>query len=168
MSKSRLKGSMDLSFRSPVMDDDCVCPYRWIGLVPVFPLVLWRWCLGDRKNTSPIENHFHQSPGVLFQNSWRRRTWRGTSWFMFPWTKLLLQLFYDPLSGTTRVSWYQKDKPFWILLAVASAEPYASYLHFAPEDNHVSTSSLKFLRTRCSSWHPTNSVKALKAYPVKH
>ena len=29
---------------------------------------------------------------------------------------LLLQPFYDPLSGTTRVSRYQKDKPFWILL----------------------------------------------------
>jgi len=21
---------------------------------------------------------------------------------------------FDPLSGTTRVRWYQKDKPFWI------------------------------------------------------
>jgi len=29
---------------------------------------------------------------------------------------LLLQLFYDPLSRTTWVSRYQKDKPFWILL----------------------------------------------------
>jgi len=25
-------------------------------------------------------------------------------------------------------------------VAVASAEPYASYLHFAPEDNHISQS----------------------------
>ena len=29
---------------------------------------------------------------------------------------LLTQLFYDPLTGTTQVSRYQKDKPFWILL----------------------------------------------------
>ena len=29
---------------------------------------------------------------------------------------LLLQPFYDPLSGTTQVSQYQKGKPFWILL----------------------------------------------------
>ena len=43
-------------------------------------------------------------------------------------------------------------------VAVASAEPYASYLHFAPEDNHTSTSSLRFLRAGCPSWHPTNSV----------
>ena len=31
-------------------------------------------------------------------------------------TTTLLLSFYDPLSGTTRVSRYQKDKPFWILL----------------------------------------------------
>ena len=29
---------------------------------------------------------------------------------------LLLQPLYDPLSRTTQVSRYQKDKPFWILL----------------------------------------------------
>ena len=29
---------------------------------------------------------------------------------------LLLQPFYDPLSGTTQVSRYQKDKPLWMLL----------------------------------------------------
>ena len=84
---------------------------------------------------------------------------------------LLLQPFYDPLSGTTQVSRYQKDKPFWILLKWWSGsgitEPHASYLHFAPEDNHASTSSVRFLRARCSSWHPTNSVKALKENPQK-
>jgi len=48
-------------------------------------------------------------------------------------------------------------------VAVASAEQYASYLHFAPEDNHASISSLRFLPARCSSWHPTNSIKELKA-----
>ena len=62
--------------------------------------------------------------------------------------------YNDPLSGTTQVSRYQKDKPFWILLkqkygvAVASAEPYASYLHFTPEDNHASTSSLEIFTGR--------------------
>ena len=29
---------------------------------------------------------------------------------------LLLKPFYDPLSGTTQVSRYQKDKPFWTWL----------------------------------------------------
>ena len=36
---------------------------------------------------------------------------------MTPLTTLQkLQTSYDPLSGTTQVSQYQKDKPFWILL----------------------------------------------------
>ena len=65
--------------------------------------------------------------------------------------------------GTRRINrsgfcWSRHDG-----VAVASAEPYASYLHFAPEDNHASTTSLRFLRAGCPSWHPTNSVKALKA-----
>ena len=65
--------------------------------------------------------------------------------------------------GTRRINhsefcWSRHDG-----VAVASAEPYASYLHFAPEDNHASTSSVRFLRAGCPSWHPTNSIKALKA-----
>jgi len=30
-------------------------------------------------------------------------------------------------------------------------------------DNHASTSTLNFLQAGCSSCHPTNSIKALKA-----
>jgi len=33
-------------------------------------------------------------------------------------------------------------------------------------DYQTSTSSLNFLQARCSSWHPANSVKALKALSV--
>ena len=57
-----------------------------------------------------------------------------------------LRPFYGPLYGTTRVSRYQKDEPFWNLLkkrlcggssiswtAAASAGPYASHLHFIPD-----------------------------------
>ena len=66
--------------------------------------------------------------------------------------------------GTRRINhsgfcWSRHDG-----VAMASAELYASYLHFTPEDNHASTSSLKFLWAGCPSWHPTNSVKALKAH----
>ena len=61
-------------------------------------------------------------------------------------------------TGTRRINhgfcWSRDDG-----VAVASAEPHASYLHFAPEDNHASTSSVRFLRAGCSSWHPTNSAK---------
>ena len=47
--------------------------------------------------------------------------------------------------------------------AVASAGPYANNLHLAPDrwpHQHLVT---QFLQARCSSWRPTNSVKALKA-----
>ena len=62
--------------------------------------------------------------------------------------------------GTRRINhsgfcWSRHDG-----VAVASAEPYASYLHFAPEDNYASTSSVRFLRAGCPSWHPTNSIKS--------
>ena len=47
--------------------------------------------------------------------------------------------------GTRRINhsgfcWSRHDG-----VAMASAEPYASYLHFAPEDDHASTSSVRFL-----------------------
>jgi len=37
-------------------------------------------------------------------------------------------------------------------VAVASAGSYADHLFIIPEDNHVTTSSLNFLRAVCSSW----------------
>jgi len=59
--------------------------------------------------------------------------------------------------GTSRINhsgfcWSRDDGE-----AAASAEPYASYLHLASEDNHASTSPVRFLWARCPSWHPTNS-----------
>jgi len=44
-------------------------------------------------------------------------------------------------------------------MAVASAGPYANNLHLFQTDNHTNASS----QAGCSSWFPTNSVKALKA-----
>jgi len=47
-------------------------------------------------------------------------------------------------------------------MAVASTGPCKS---FAPRSrqitSHASTSSLNFLQAGCSSWRPTNSIKAL-------
>jgi len=75
------------------------------------------------------------------------------------------------MSGTTRVSRYQKGKirkvktnldlleqEKWV--AVASAGLYAS-LHLNP-DNHAIIPPLSFLQAGCPSCRPTNSVKALK------
>ena len=70
--------------------------------------------------------------------------------------------------GTRRINhsgfcWSRHDG-----VAVASAEPYTSYFHFAPEDNHASTSSVRLLWARFPSWHPTNSVKTLKARNIPY
>jgi len=48
-------------------------------------------------------------------------------------------------------------------MAVSSAGLYTNSLQ---TDNHASTSSLIFLQARYSSWHSTNSVKALKTIVI--
>jgi len=76
--------------------------------------------------------------------------------------------FNGPLSGTTRLSQYQKGKPIWILLKQDSKWQWHQLGHMQvctslQRDNHTSTPPLSFLQARCPSCHPTNSVKALKA-----
>jgi len=51
-------------------------------------------------------------------------------------------------------------------MAVASAGPYANCLHLAPDRYPHQHLVAQFLQTRCSSWCPTNSVKALKAIRI--
>ena len=50
-------------------------------------------------------------------------------------------------------------------VAVTSAGPYAMQIicTLHQTDNHASTLSLNFLQAGITSWHPANSVKALKA-----
>ena len=76
-------------------------------------------------------------------------------------TTTVLRPFVRDYPGESVLSWSRHDG-----VTVASAEPYASYLHFTPEDTHTSTSPVRFLRAGCPSWHTTNSVKALKAQEV--
>jgi len=74
-------------------------------------------------------------------------------------------------SRKTWVSWHQKGKPFWILQEqemIGWQWHQLDHMHIIrtsfQTDNHASTSPLEFfLQARCSSCHPTNSVKALKA-----
>jgi len=49
---------------------------------------------------------------------------------------------------------------FWD--AVASARPYANNLHLAADRWPCQHLIAQFLQAGCSSWHPANSVKALK------
>jgi len=74
-------------------------------------------------------------------------------------------LFNGPLSGTTRVSPYQKGK---MNLAFTEARDNEWQWHqlghmqvccSLQTDNHSSTQPLSFLQARCPSCRPTNSIK---------
>jgi len=76
--------------------------------------------------------------------------------------------FNGPLSGTTRVSRYQKGKTN---LHFTGADFYRQWHQLGrmqvttslQTDNHANTQPLSFLQAGCPSCRPTNSVKALKA-----
>ena len=78
-------------------------------------------------------------------------------------------LFNGPLSGTTRVSRYQKGKPIWILLkqeTVSGSGISWVICKSAPCSRQITTPAPHhsvFLPVGCLSCRPTNSVKALKA-----
>jgi len=72
------------------------------------------------------------------------------------------------MSGTTRVSWYQKGKTNLDLLeqemVSGSGISWAMQIcTSAQTDNHASIPPLSFLQEGRPSCHPTNSIKALKA-----
>jgi len=79
------------------------------------------------------------------------------------------QPFNGPLSGTTRVSRYQKDNTNLDFTEARDSEWQWHQLGrmqvctSLQTDNHASTPPLSFLQAGCPSCHPTNSVKALKA-----
>ena len=91
-------------------------------------------------------------------------------WYQICWCRDdHTHLFNGPLSGTTRVSRYQKGKT-----DLDFAEPRDSEWQWhqlgsmqvctsLQTDNHASTPPLSFLQAGCPSCRPTNSVKALKA-----
>ena len=77
--------------------------------------------------------------------------------------------FNSPLSGTTRVSRYQKGKTNLDFTEARDSEwqwhPLGHMQDYTTlqSDNHASTPPPSFLQAGCPSWCPTNSVKALKA-----
>ena len=75
--------------------------------------------------------------------------------------------FNGPLSGTTRVSRYQKGKTNLDFAEARDSEwqwhqlGHVQVCTFLQTDNHASTPQLSFLQAGCPSCRPTNSVKAL-------
>ena len=82
--------------------------------------------------------------------------------------------FNGPLSGTTRVSQYQKGKTYLDFTEARDSEwqwhqlGHMQVCTSLQTDNHASTPSLSFLQAGCSSCHPTNNVKALKTDTFNH
>ena len=77
--------------------------------------------------------------------------------------------FNGPLSGTTRVSQYQKGKTNQDFSEARDSGwqwhrlDHMQVCTSLQTDNHANTSLLSFLQAGCPSCRPTNSVKALKA-----
>jgi len=74
--------------------------------------------------------------------------------------------FNGPLSGTTRVSRYQKGKTNLDFTEARDSEWQLGHMQICTSlrtNNHASTPPLIFLQAGCPSCRPTNSVKALKA-----
>ena len=77
--------------------------------------------------------------------------------------------FNSPLSGTTRLSWYQKGKTNLNFTEARDSEWQWHQLGrmqvctSLQTDNHASTPPLSCLQAGCPFCRPTNSVKALKA-----
>ena len=75
--------------------------------------------------------------------------------------------FNGPLSGTTRVSRYQKGKTNMNIAGARDSEwqwhqlGHMQICTSLQTDNHASTPPLSFLQAGCPSCRPTNSVKAL-------
>ena len=76
--------------------------------------------------------------------------------------------FNGPLSGTTRVSQYQKEETNMDFTEARDSEwqwhqlGHMQVCTLLQSDNHASTPPLSFLQAGCPSCCPTNSVKALK------
>ena len=80
--------------------------------------------------------------------------------------------FNGPLSGTTRVSQYQKGKTSLDFTEARDSEwqwhqlDHMQVCTSLQTDNNASTPPLSFLQAGCPSCRPTNSVKALKAMTI--
>jgi len=75
-------------------------------------------------------------------------------------------LFNGPISGTTWVSRYQKGKTNLDFTKAKDSGISWAVSKSAPRSRQITMPAphrFSFLQARCPSYHPTNSVKALKA-----
>ena len=91
-------------------------------------------------------------------------------WYKNDSNRQLLLYSFNVLLRTTGVSRYQMDKPFWILLKQrwwgGGGISCTICKSFAPRSRQIITPAAhhSVFRARCTSCHPTNSIKALKVW----
>ena len=113
-------------------------------------------------------------PSFSANPSHRSLSFRLQDWLhVFPDCLLIhTHPFHGPVSGTTRVSRYQKGKTNLDFNEAKDSEwqwhqlGHMQICTSLQTNNHASTPLLSFLQTGCPSCRPTNSVKALKAKTV--
>ena len=135
----------------------------WLSKLGNFPQNLVWGKISDFPNFV----HFRSLLGV----GWRRFGLATNLWELLHTTHTTVLLLVWNMSGSTRVSRYQKGKTTkvktnldllkqeivsgsGICWAICESAPHAY--------NHANTPPLSFLQAGCPSWRPTNSVKALK------
>ena len=107
-----------------------------------------------------IQQQLQTSLGISHSKSWTHQKSLTIHTHTHP--------FNGPLSGTTRVSRYQKGKTNLDFTEARDSEwqwhklGHMQVCTSLQTDNHASIPPLCFLQARCPSCCPTNSVKALK------
>jgi len=134
---------------------------------------------GSRTSLAPILSRLHQASNagihgyIVWTADKSSYYFVNAESFKLSWSRLLwicwkttttLNSFNGVFCRTTWVSWHQKGRTILDFtearddgVAVASAGPYANYLHHTPDtlDNHASTSSLTFF-TGCMLFLTSN------------
>ena len=128
-------------------------PHTWVNIAVLLSSPQASWIIAD---SSSGGNGLHQQS---YTDECTRSQVHDTT----------LTHIHRPFSGTTQASRYQKGKTNLVFTEARDSEwqwhqlgHMQVYISFQT-DNHASTQPLSFLQAGCPSFHPTNSVKALKA-----
>ena len=126
---------------------------------------------GDERCATKLCRHNWHSAGSL---GWPFPMLKYTHTHTHTHARARARAFNGPLSGTTQVSQYQKGKTNLDFTEARASEwqwhqlGHMQVCTSLQTDNHASTPPLSFLQAGCPSYHPTNSVKALKAITKFH
>jgi len=118
----------------------------------------------------PVTSLAHVNTAQLSSNSvsLSQNTMTTNGMMITTHTHTHIRLMASPLSGTTRVSWYQKGKTNLDFTGTRDSEwqwhqlDHMQIYTSLQTDNHASTPPLNFLQAGYPSCCPTNSIKALK------